>query len=138
MDNKNFKFNVAPSIVVMGEAKPDTRSYVDRMFVDFDPNTGKVSTLPVQTQDGSKISKVSDAMISPNSIPVIVNVGKSVEDYTELNGMPKGETVIVVGGVRQGKSGQGRINIPLSQVDSFCENLKALAEAVKTDLVSKV
>lgn len=133
MNEMKFQLSIAEP-VIKAEVKPDTRSYVERMFNDFDTNSGEQTPLPIRAQDASKVSKISDLIIEPNSIPLILSMGSEVEDYSETNNMKKGENLLIIGGVRQGKAGLGKIMIPISEVNKFCEHVQAIAAAATAKL----
>lgn len=116
------------------EPQVDSRSYTDRMFEDFDIISGERTLLPVRAQDGSTIKTLGAVQAQQDTIPLLLNVGSKVPEYTAVNGLKQGEHVLILGGMRQGKAGQGRICLPLSEVPDFCERLLALAEAANQQL----
>lgn len=133
MTDKTFNFSFAdPSIPSENApAKPDTRSWTERMFADHDPVSGEAKMLPVKAQDCSQVSKIGDVKTGSNCLPVLLNFGGDVETY---KGPLNEEHVLVLGGSRVGKAGQGRIYIPLSQVDVFVEKVLALRDAVEGEV----
>lgn len=131
MTNPNFKFGFTTPTNPNATDKPDTRDWVESMFFDHEPTTGNHQALQIKAQDASKLSRLGDIKTETNCIPLLLRFGAAVDEY---NGKLKGEDVLVLGGARSGKAGQGKLYIPLSQVEGFVDNIKALTEAVEAEL----
>lgn len=114
---------------------PDTRRFVDRMFEDFNPTTGQRTPLEVRATYAGKENKLSEVEVEPNSIPLLLNFAGDVEDFSETNGLDKGENILIIGGIRQGKAGLGsRLFLPVSQAKDFCDRIMSIVEASEGEI----
>lgn len=106
----------------------DTRSWVDRMFTDWSAN-GKVP-LEVVAHDCIDNQNLSSVTPIPNTISLLVDMAASTSSKLQL----KGEHVLVIGGNRPARSGQGRVWVPASQLGDFIEYLQALKAHLDQEL----
>jgi len=110
----------------------DTRTWVDRMFVDY--AEGASAPLEVVVHDCSKDSNVGDVDAVPNSIGLLVDFASD----TESKHLLRGEHVLVIGGNRRARSGLGKLFVPTSQLQNFIEYLQQLKVSLDADLPSMV
>ena len=112
----------------------DTRNWVDRMFQDFNPETGESQQLSVIAHDCAEDASLGAVSTVPNSISLLVDFAANVDTANML----KGEHILVLGGNRPGRAGQGRFWVPTSQLEKMIDYLQALKKYTDEQLPSTV
>jgi len=108
--------------------------WTERMFSDKKFANDQEKMLPIQLVNASQMSKLSDAAGLRDCLPVLMNFGGGVERFKGINGIRKGQDILLLGGCRAGKGGQGRLWVPLEEVSDFCDRIAGLAAAVEAKL----
>lgn len=116
--------------VISKTKNEDKRDWVDKMFLDFDKKEGKNVPIDVCVIDGSNVRTHNQIELGRDNITIIQNLGSNLEGKFAL----KDETLVVLGGNRFGRSGAGRVAIPLSQYDKFIEYAKAVKNSIENQL----
>lgn len=79
-----YKFSfTTPTVASPKVVYPDERTWVEKMFEDYDPTTGKKTTLPVEAIDVSEYNVLGDIekILPQNSLPILLCFGEAVEGF---------------------------------------------------------
>lgn len=98
----------------------DTRSWVDRMFIDNGPD-GE-SPLEIVVHDCCESQNLGSVDVVHNTISLLVDFASE----TSGKNMLRGEHVLVLGGNRHTRSGLGRLWVPVSQLPQLINYLQQL------------
>lgn len=110
----------------------DNRTWVDRMFADYDD--GQIKPLDMVAHDCAQISGLGKVDVIPDSISILVDFGSGLEGFNQL----KAEHIVVLGGNRVGRGGQGRLYVPYSQFTQFMDYLNSLKQQLDANLENLV
>ena len=109
----------------------DPRNWVAKMFLNFDPTDNTTSGLEVITHDCHDEPNLGQINYEPNSITLLLDFGTGVDGCSHSL---RGEDVIVLGGNRSGKAGQGRLWVPVSQFRQFLANSQSLLDYLEAEI----
>jgi len=127
-----FSPSVASTAKVRTTKHKDPRTWTDKMFQEFSPETGEVTAIDVDIIDCSGDSTLGAVNLGSDNIAILMDFALNVETTAML----KGEDVFVLGGNRAGRGGQGRLFVPASQFEMFLKHCAALYESSKAQLPS--
>jgi len=125
-----FSPNVTNHSTVRAAKHKDTRDWTDKMFQDFNVETGAVEAINVNIIDCAGQSTLGHVNVGNDNISILVDFANDVD----TSAMLKNEDIIVLGGNRAGRGGQGRLYVPVSQFEKFLQHCAALYESISNQL----
>lgn len=125
-----FSPNVSAPAQVRAVKHKDPRSWTDKMFQDFNRETGEAEAISVNIIDCAENSTLGSVNVGNDNIAILVDFAANVDTTAML----KNEDVVVLGGNRAGRGGQGRLYVPVSQFQQFLQHCAALYESINEEL----
>ena len=105
IQSSGMKFS--PSVASPAKARitkhKDPRSWTDKMFQEFNGESGEAEAINVDIIDCADNSTLGSVNLGNDNISILMDFA----DNVETTAMLKGEDVIVLGGNRAGRGGQG-------------------------------
>lgn len=109
----------------------DPRNWIDRMFLEFNETNCQTTGLEVVSHDCRDTVNLGKINYEADSITLLLDFGTGVGGS---NHSLRGEDIVVLGGNRAGRAGQGRLWVPVSQFRQFLRNSNALLDYIETEL----